>query len=59
MATILFTQQKLIAPISGLLNETLCTLVAQDTTKLWEVKVRGPKKLCYTLPKWVNLLNKT
>ena len=39
----LFNKQTSIAPISGLSNEILCILVAQRTSKLWEVKVAGLK----------------
>ena len=32
------------APVSGLSNEILCTLVAQETAKLSNVIIGGPKK---------------
>ena len=34
------------APVSGLSNEILYTLVAQETAKLPNVKVGGLKKIC-------------
>ena len=40
----LFFKLNPIAPISGLSNEILCILVAQETTKLPNVKVGDLKK---------------
>ena len=39
-----FFKLNLIAPISGLSNEILCILVAQETAKLPNVKFGGLKK---------------
>ena len=41
----LFLKLNPFAPVSGLSNEILCTLVAQETAKLPNVKVGGLKKI--------------
>jgi len=41
----LFLKLNFIAPVSGLSNEILCILLAQETPKKLEVRVGGFKKI--------------
>ena len=46
----LFFNLHMIAPVSGLSDEIVCILVAQETAKLSNVKVGGLKKNSAALP---------
>ena len=49
-ATMLFLKLDSNIYGSGLSNELLFITIAQEATKLWPIKVGGPKELPYAMP---------